>query len=161
MSVFEIAMQMELDGMAHYQRLASESNLPGLKTIFTRLAEDEEKHYETFKAMKEGSELPELEEGSSLVTARSLFANLPKLEKPLHADHNSLEAYKHAMQVEAESQKFYENAAKEESDPQIRATLLKIAAEEQRHFEIMENVYQFINAPNQYLAGAEISNLEK
>lgn len=160
MNIFDKAMKMEVDGKAYYEKLASQTDLPGLQTIFQDLARDEQKHYEAFKAMKEKTTLPELAAGSSLATARNVFENLPLPDVALKHVKDTLEAYKHAMDVEAESRKFYEKAASEESDPQVKAILLKIAAEEQQHFDIMDNVYQFTNAPNQYLAGAEISNLE-
>jgi len=107
------------------------------------------------------SPLPELTGAGRLAEVKSLFQSLPKPEKALKSLKDSLSAYRHAMDIEAESRKFYEQAAGEEKNPQVRETLLKIAAEEHRHYDILDNVYQFANAPNQYLAGAEISNLEE
>lgn len=159
MNLFDLAMKMELDGKAYYEKLADQTDLAGLQTIFRDLARDEQKHYEAFKAMKEKKPLPELAEGSSLATARNVFEKMPLPDVALKNVADVLAAYRHAMDVEAESQKYYEKAAAEEGDPQVKAALLKIAAEEKQHYDIMDNVYQFINAPNQYLAGAEISNL--
>ena len=117
-------------------------------------------YYEAFKAMKAGKNLPDLREGTTLAGTRNVFETLPRPEAALKNVKDTLAAYQHVMDVEAESQRFYEKAASEETDPQLKEALLKIAAEEKQHFDIMENVYQFTNAPNQYLSGAEISNLE-
>ena len=38
----DFAMEMEENGKNYYENLAKAANLPGLKTIFTRLAEDEQ-----------------------------------------------------------------------------------------------------------------------
>lgn len=160
MNVFDVAMKMEMDGKAYYEKLASQTELPGLQTIFSRLAEDEQKHFEVFQAMKDGKNLPNLREGSSLATTRNIFENLSAPEAAHRDVKDTLAAYRHAMDVEAKSQHFYEKAANEETDPELKEVLLKIAAEEKQHFEIMENVYHFINSPNQYLSGAEISNRE-
>lgn len=160
MNVFDVAMKMEMDGKAYYEELAAQTDLPGLQTIFRSLAEDEQKHFETFQAMKAGKSLPALRDGSSLIIARNVFENLPLLEKTLKNSRDTLAAYQHALDIEAASQRFYENAAVKESDPLLKDVLLKIAAEEKQHFDIIDNVYQFINAPNQYVSGAEISNLE-
>ena len=65
------------------------------------------------------------------------------------------------MKLEAESFRLYENAAGQESDANIKSLLLKIAAEEHKHFNILENLFNFINAPNQQLAWAEFSNLDE
>ena len=160
MNVFDVAMKMEMDGKAYYQKLASQTDLPGLQTIFHRMAEDEQQHFEVFQALKGGKNLPDLREGTTLAATKNIFENLPRPEVALKNVKDTLAAYQHAMDVEAESQRFYEKAASEETDPQLKQALLKIAAEEKQHFVIMENIYQFITAPNQYLSGAEISNLE-
>lgn len=161
MNVFDVAMKMEIDGKAYYEKLASQTDLPGLQTIFRQMAEDEQKHFEAFKAMKSGKKLPDHTDGTTLAEARNVFANLPRPEVAIKNVKDTLEAYQYAMDVEAESQRFYEKAASEETDPQIKEVLLKIAAEEKHHFDIMQNVYDFTNAPNQYLSGAEISNIGK
>jgi len=43
----------------------------------------------------------------------------------------------------------------------VRSLLLKIAGEEHKHFNILENIFHFVNAPNQYLAWGEFSNLDE
>ena len=160
MNVFDIAMKMELDGKAYYEKLASQSDLPGLQTIFGRMAEDEQKHFEFFCAMKAGKKLPELRAGTTLAATITVFEKLPLPDATLKKVKDTLAAYQHGMDVEAKSQHFYEKAAGEETDPQLKEILLLIAAEEKQHFEIMENLYHFTDAPNQSLSGAEISSRE-
>lgn len=157
MNIFDVAMKMELDGKSYYEKLASQTDLPGLQTIFRGLAEDEQKHYEIFQAMKDNKNLPDLRGETNLASAKNIFESLPLPETALKNIKESLAAYQHAMDVEAESQRFHEKAAEKETDPQLKAAFLKIAAEEKKHFEIMENVYHFINVPNQTLSGAEIT----
>ena len=160
MNVFDFAMKMEEDGKAYYEKLASQTDQPGLQTIFSRLAEDEQKHYEIFKRLKDGKGAPTVSENTTLETVRNIFEALPVPEKAIKDIAGTLEAYQHAMKVEAESTRFYEEAAADEQDPQTKKVLLQIAAEEKQHFTIMENIYHFINAPNQYLAGSEINNVD-
>jgi len=93
--------------------------------------------------------------------AQNIFADLPRDEKSLKGLANDLEAYKRAMKLEADSFRLYEEAAGKEEDPAVKKLLLKIASEEHKHFDILENVYHFINAPNQYLAWGEFSNLDE
>ena len=54
MTVFDFAMQMELDGKGYYEELAAKAELPQLKKVLLEMASDEQKHYDLFKAMKEG-----------------------------------------------------------------------------------------------------------
>lgn len=161
MNVFEFAMKMEVDGKAYYEKLAAESTLPGLKTIFERLAADEQKHFETFRALQEKDLAPTVQDSTSLAAAQNIFAGLlerPESGQPVKGD---VAAYRHAMKLEADSFRLYEEAAEQEQRAVVKELLLKIAEEEHKHFIILENIYQFVNAPNQYLAWREFSNLDE
>ena len=56
MSIFEFAMQMELDGKAYYEELAAKTEVPQLKKVLLEMASDEQKHYNLFKAMNENED---------------------------------------------------------------------------------------------------------
>ena len=159
MNVCDFAMEMENNGCEYYKSLASAATLPGLKTIFTDLAEDERKHFEVFRALKEGGQVPSMAETGALATAQNVFSLLPRDAQGVKDISDVLEAYAHAMKLETNSFKFYENTAAKENVAEVKELLLQIAAEERKHFDILENVYHFVNAPNQHLAWGEFSNL--
>lgn len=161
MNLFEFALKMEKDGQGYYEKLADQTDLPGLKKIFTRLAEDEQKHYAIFQRLQAGKTAPDLQQSSSLDEVENIFASLPLPEVASKNLAETLKAYQYAMKVEADSVALYEKSAAEEDNPETKELLLRIAAEEQRHFKIMESVFHFVNAPNQYLADAEFSNLDQ
>jgi rubrerythrin len=152
-------MEMEDTGCKYYKNLASAATLPGLKTIFTSLAEDEQKHFEIFKSLKAGNQGQSIAGSKALETAQNIFSLLPRDEGGVKGMAGVLDAYKHAMKLEADSYRFYEEAAAKEADAGIKDLLLQIAGEEQKHFNILENIFDFVNAPNEHLAWAEFSNL--
>jgi len=159
MNVFDFAIKMEKDGKAFYEKLAKSATLPGLQTIFTRLAEDEQKHCDIFLALQGGEKKVAMADSTALELAKNVFAKLPKdAGTDIKGD---LASYQYAMQIEAESFRLYEDAAKHEKEAGTKELLLKIAAEEHKHFQIIENIFAFTNAPNQYLAWGEFSNLEE
>ena len=161
MNVFDFAMKMEESGKAYYEKLASQASLPGLRTIFTRLAEDEQKHYEIFQELKTSGSVPAMQDTTIITEAKNIFEELPKEEETLKGLEGDLAAYQHAMKIESDSFRFYEDAASKEKNPVTKKLLMKIAEEEHKHFNIMGNIYHFINAPNQYLAWGEFSNLDE
>lgn len=161
MNVFDYAMKMELDGKAFYEKLARETNVDGLTTIFNRLAEDEQKHYEIFLALKSQTQATAMEETTVLDESKNVFEKLVAEKEALGPVTGDLEGYRFAMKLEADSFRLYEDAAAKEQNADVKALLLKIAAEEQKHFEIVQNIYDFVNAPNQYLAWGEFSNLDE
>jgi len=161
MNIFDYAMQMELDGKAFYERLAADANSEGLKTIFSSMAIDENKHYELFKQMKDEAGALTMADSTALDGAKNIFTELQKKGTAISPDTKSLEAYRYAMQVEADSATLYQEAAEKETQQEIRDLLLRIAVEERKHLNILENVFEFVNAPNQSLVWAEFSNLKE
>ena len=159
MNVFDFAMEMEDNGCEYYTNLAKTSVVPGLKSIFTSLAEDEQKHFNLFRSLKEGSKTNLTVDSQALDMAQNIFKSLPDASSTLTNVKSTLEAYQYAMKLEADSFRFYEKSAAVEQDPEIKKLLLKVAEEEHNHFTILENLYNFVNAPNEYLAWAEFSNL--
>jgi len=160
MNVFDFAMKMELDGKAYYQKLAGETATVGLKKIFLQLADDEQKHYDTFEGLKKRT-APSMQATTALEDAKNIFEELKQEKSTVSESGDDLEGYRHAMKLEADSFRFYEDASSRETDPSVKDLLLRIAGEEQKHFNILQNVFDFVNAPNQYLAWGEFSNLDE
>jgi len=161
MNVFDFAMNMEDAGRDYYENMAGNAFLPGLKSIFMSLAEDERKHYLIFQKLKSGVKTDPFQDSTVIDTARNVFEELPRDATALKGLHDTLSAYQHAMKLEADSFRLYEDAAAQESDASVKGLLLKIAAEEHKHFKVLENLYHFVNAPNQHLAWGEFSNLDE
>jgi rubrerythrin len=160
MNVFDFAMQMEMDGKSHYEKLAAGTPVAGLKKIFIMLAADEQKHFETIQAMKSGG-LDTIAGSTALDEARNVFQGLMNDRAPLGGLKKDLDGYRYAMKIEADSVKLYEDMAKKENRENIVQLLLKIANEEKRHYNIMENLYDFVLAPENFLAWGEFSNLKE
>ena len=160
MNIFEFAMKMELDGKAYYEKLAAETGVIGLKTIFSRLAVDEQKHYDTIKALKSGA-ARKMADSTILEEAKNLFTDLMRDKNIVGSLRSSLDGYEHARKIEAESVRFYEDAAQKEGNPDTAKLLVRIAEEEKKHFNIMDNLYDFTLAPQYFLAWGEFSNLKE
>jgi rubrerythrin len=160
MNVFDFAMQMETDAEAFYRQLASKSPVAGIKKIFINLAEDEKKHYQLFHDLKNAMESTGSQESGVLDEARNVFADLLEKKADVAVMQDNLEGYGYAMKLEADGAHFYEDAARREKDPKVAKLLSRIAEEERRHFNIVENIYRYVNAPNEYLAWVEFSNLD-
>lgn len=161
MNIFEFAMKMELDGKAYYEKLAAETEVAGLKTILAALAADEQKHYDTILAMKSGSSGAMMADSAVLEQAKNLFADLSGDRNIIATLKKSLDGYAYARKIEADSVRFYEDAAGKESNPESARLLLRIADEEKKHYNIMDNLYDFTLAPQNFLAWGEFSNLKE
>lgn len=160
MNVYDYAMEMETDAEAYYNKLAQSTGLKGIKKIFLDLAADERKHFEIFKTLKAKSSAS-VPDTSLLEEAKNVFTRL--IEEKVSPDdlQGDLEAYRYAMKLEAEAARFYRDIIEKESDETVKTQLQKIIRQEYNHFQIVENLYHFVDAPNQYLAWGEFSNIEE
>jgi rubrerythrin len=160
MNIFDFAMKMELDGKAYYQKIAADTTEGGLKNIFTNLAADEQKHYETILSIKSGTAL-KMSDSTVLGEAKNLFELLLTDKNAAAVLKKSLDGYRHARKIEADSVKLYEDMAKKEDNPEIVQLLLRVANEEKKHFNILDNLCDFVEAPQNFLAWGEFSNLKE
>lgn len=161
MDVFDFAMKMETDAEAYYKKLAEQTNIEGIRNIFLDLAADEKKHFELFKSLKSRADIPPIRDSAALNNAKNTFEQLLQA-KPAPTDiQGDLAAYRHAMHMEAEAARAYEEARERETNPEVKNLLQRVIDEEQKHYNIIQNVYDFVNAPNEYLSWGEFSNLEE
>jgi hypothetical protein len=73
MNVFDFAMKMEVAGKNYYEKLTQKTTLEGQKTIFTRLAADEQKHHETFQQLKTSGTALAMQDTIILGEAKKIF----------------------------------------------------------------------------------------
>jgi len=160
MNILDFAMKMELDGKAYYEKLAVETDIASLKTIFTNLAADEQKHYEIISSFKNGI-IADMADTTILEDTKNVFENLRQDKETLGRLRKSLHGYEYARKIEADSIKLYEDMAEKETDPVKAVLLQKITAEEKKHYNIMDNLADFTLRPEYYLEWREFSNLEQ
>ena len=71
------------------------------------------------------------------------------------------DGYRHVIKIAMAGIKLYEEMAGKETNPAAAKVLLMLAEEERKHLEIMENIYDFVEAPKDFLAWGEFSNLKE
>jgi rubrerythrin len=160
MNVFDCAIKMEEEARMYYEKLAATTAVPELKNLFTLLAAAEQEHHDALVKMKNNVD-PQKAQFKALQEAACLFK--PLLAKrdimaELKEDHD---AYQHVVKEEERGIMFYEDLAAQAKEEGTREILLKIAAEERKHMNIVENIYSFVEEPKNYLAWGEFSNLKE
>ncbi len=158
MDIFEYAMQMEKDGEAYYRQLAEQTNNNGLKTVFSMLADEEVKHYDVVKQMKTQS--PQMEQTQVLTNAKNIFVQMKESDDTFDFDARQVELYKKAQDIEKKSQDFYSEKASEVTQEDQKETFQQLAAEEEKHYLLLDNIIQFVSRPDTWLENAEFHHLE-
>ncbi len=160
MNVIDFAIRMEEEHQAYYEKLVAATPIAGLKTIFSMLAGLEQEHHGVMEALKKERKGTRTD-SKVLDRVKRIFGDLLAERGALATIKTDLDAYRYALKLEADSVRFYEEMAQKEQSPAIRKLLLQIAEEEKHHFNIVENICDFVATPNTFLAWGEFSNLKE
>jgi rubrerythrin len=160
MNVFDFAMEIERSGRNFYRSVAQKTGSSGVRTIFLMMAEDEQQLLERFRAMKATVQATTMQDSSVLEGSASVLQDILNEREALQIA-DDLEAYHYVMGVEAAICRLYEGAAGREPNPEVQGLLRRIAAEERRELDSLQRLFDFVNAPNEFLAWGEFSNLNE
>ena len=142
--VFEMGMDVEKNGEAYYKKAAELAKDPQIKKAFNYLAAEEQKHWETFKELRESlppkSSMPTIAdpEGQkglyldALVRSR-LFNNTREAEKVASSVENEIEALKAALNFEKDTILFFQTMQSMTREDLGRDKIQQLIEEEQKH----------------------------
>lgn len=163
MNIYQFAMQMEKDGEDFYHQLAKEATVPGLAKIFTMLANEERKHYAVVEQLSRKEKNPHLADSPILDKVKNVFIGMREEKEQLFIDTTVVAtSYRKACAIEAVSEKFYREKAKESKNETEQRIFSRLAGEEANHLRIMENILEFVSRPEpgNWLENAEWSHLD-
>lgn len=162
MNIFEYAMQMEEDLEQHYRDMAEDCGNKGMKKIFTMLADEEAKHYKAVKRMKEQEDVdPEMTETKILDRVNTVIGEIRDEKDVAGCGENQVDVYVKAREIEGKSRDFYNEKAAEVDKEKQKDLFRKLAKEENKHFNIMENMIELVRRPERWLEDAEFFKIEE
>ena len=138
----DMVLRKEDDGKGYYERCGAEAGIAGLTSIFKMLSEDEVRHADALRALQSGARV-ELEVSATLDGAKSILRRLSVQDQALSRFNGDLGCYRHAMQFEASSARVCEELAREAQGWE-RELFLKIAAEDEMHFTLLEHMRELL-----------------
>lgn len=160
MDIYEYAMKMERDGENYYRELAGKISNKGLKNILNMLADEEVRHYNIIREMKENEDTGMIET-DVLKDAKSIFARMRDEKDVTYIDKSEIVLYTKALELEKKSEDFYLMKADGVEKQSRKTIFLKLAEEEKRHYRILENIIDFVSRPLQWLEDAEWYHLDE
>lgn len=159
MDIFKFAMDKERYSELYYRDLAQRSNHVGLRNILTMLADEEAKHYRTVEQMKAGTPY-QAADTPLLGNARKVFEQMRTATEKFDFHMGEADLYRKAVKIEEESKRFYEEKAQETTDPAQKKILQRLAAEEDKHLLLVDNLRTFVSRPETYLENAEFVHFD-
>ncbi|MBC8414084.1 MAG: ferritin family protein [Nitrospira sp.] len=145
MNAIEIAKKMETDAIEFYTEAGNKIKYPAGKKMFETVVADERKHLEVVNKILQGMQV-NIDDVPTLGNIRTVFEDLKdEMMEKVEASSEELEALKIAMQMEKEGAAFYRKLAAEAKTEQEKELFTKLIKEEEKHFEIFENTFNFLD----------------
>jgi rubrerythrin len=159
MDVFEFAMDKEKYSEDYYRQLAARSPTIGLRNILTMLADEETKHYETVRQMRDRAAV-KVTDTPVLANATAEFQKMRDSAERFNFHIDEVRMYRKACDIEKESRAYYRQKAQEVDDPRQRSIFLKLADEENKHLLIVQAICDFVARPETFIENAEMYHFD-
>ena len=154
MEILEKAIAFEEEGMAFFQDRAQNAPSTLERNLFNSLAKDEAGHKAYLIKMREDllregtvDVLPDVED-DHILNVRKIFDDaIEGANDPYEFELEELEILKGAMDVERKGYHLYTDAAAQVSSPRAKGIFQHLATEEQNHYDLLKNTYDFMADP--------------
>jgi len=157
LAAYKSAIQLEKEGQRFFSDSAKKSQDKLGREVFEFLAKEELKHIESIegfrKSRREGRSfaMEAVISKSGAETLHSgiekIFKELQKEAKPTAAD---LEVYQLGMNFEARGVSFYKKVKEQATDLRAKELFAFLVGEEQKHYKILEDCYNYMENPGEY-----------
>lgn len=147
MHPLDFAMEMELEGKKFYLEQADLMEDSLLKEVFVTLADEEEKHYQLLKKIKD-SEIYDYVESMNLSRELSIFTKPPKIAEDKNVSYITI--YQEAIELEKKAINLYRELAQKAGSDSERNIFLRLEREEEIHRRTLWEVLQFLQRPEEW-----------
>lgn len=157
LEILDKAIQFEETGMSFFLDRAENAPSQMERNLFRSLAEDEKGHKAYLMELKEqllannNPDDMQPEEDDEHQTARQIFENaLANAGDPYQAEASELEIIKGAMDVERKGYAMYTAAEQTVKSERAKEIFRSLAREEQHHYSLLKNTYDFMADPEAF-----------
>ncbi len=160
MNAIEIAKKMETDAIQFYSEAAKKTIYPAGKKMFETVAADEKRHLEIVCQMMEGLDIHS-DDVHPMQKIKTVFEEMKdEMMQKVEATQDELQAFKIAMQMEKEGIDFYRKLLSEAASDKEKTLINKLIEEEEEHFNIFQNTYNFLDDTGNWFMWSEHSIVE-
>ncbi len=145
MNAIEIARKMETDAIKFYTEAAQRTRYPAGRKMFETITADEKRHLEILTKLLQGLDV-HVEDVHPMKNIKTVFEQMKdEMMQKVEATSDDLEAFKIAMKMEKEGVEFYKKIMTEAVSQKEKALFKKLLYEEEQHYDIFANTYDFLN----------------
>jgi len=154
MEILQFAIAMELDGEKYYLQQAKKNEGNALKTVFLSLSQDEAKHARLLQNRAEGQPY-DLVSHDDLTEPLSLFYKSEDFKSAVKELPSQTDLYQAALDMEKKSIDLYGDLHSKATDNAAKELFAFLVGEEQHHYAVIDELYHYVNRPNEWVESAE------
>lgn len=144
MNAIQIAIKMEKDAIEFYSEASEKAKHLVGKKMFLSIAEDEKRHLEMLSQILKEMNVT-IKDVNPMNNMKTVFETLKdKMQEKIQATKDELDAFSIAMHMEKEGIAFYKKAGSEAKTDKEKALFERLVKEEQQHYDIFSNTYNFL-----------------
>jgi rubrerythrin len=160
MNAIDIAKKMETDAIKFYTEAAKKTKYPAGRKMFETVTLDEKRHLEIVNRLLEGLDI-HVEDVHPLKNIRTVFESMKdEMMERVQATTDEMEAFRIAMQMEKEGVEFYKKLMSESKTEKEKTLFSKLIREEEQHYEIFANTYNFLQDTGNWFMWEEHSMVD-
>lgn len=145
MNALEVARKMETDAIKFYTEAAGKTKYDAGKKMFLSITEDEKRHLELIAQLIKGMNIT-IQDVSPMDKVKTVFESMKdSMMKKVAASKDELDAFKIAMEMEKEGEKFYQQSLAAAKTDKEKALFTRLIEEERQHYTIFANTYSHLS----------------
>jgi rubrerythrin len=145
MNALEVARKMETDAIKFYTEAAEKTGYEAGKKMFLSITEDEKRHLVLISDLIKGMNI-KIDDVSPMNKVKTVFESMKgAMMKKVAASKDELDAFKIAMEMEKEGEKFYQQSLDAAKTDKEKALFKRLIEEERQHYEIFANTYSHLS----------------
>jgi rubrerythrin len=146
----QTAIKMETDAIAFYDEAARKTSHPFGKEMFNGFIKDEKRHLVMLQCLFKGMNI-EADFVRPKETIKTVFSSLKdQMMERASAVRSEMDALKIALQMEKEGFDFYKQSAAKAPSSQEKDLFERLAVEENDHYSILNETYEFLDRTGQW-----------
>jgi len=154
----KFAVELELKEQQLYRALIEMTQVSSVRNVLSMMIDDEQAIIARMAKLCQTDT-----DGACIVSdelnmpQHTLFDDI-RPEEEIRSLHDSLSTYRLILRMVEGVERIYETTADRINNPQVKKAFADIIAIKRSRLDEMEDVFQFANAPNEYLEWGEFSN---
>ena len=145
MNALEVAKRMETDAIKFYTEAAEKTGYEAGKKMFLSITEDEKRHLVLISDLIKGMNI-KIDDVSPMNKVKTVFESMKgTMMKKVAASKDELDAFKIAMEMEKEGEKFYQQSLEAAKTEKEKALFKRLIEEERQHYVIFANTYSHLS----------------